>query len=105
MVIHCAIDVFGLICRLTPAEMDSAALAVIDFREAVLNITGSRLVPAATLEREAQTWVRHHPIMLDCRSGRQAIDAAMRLARIGFSDLVVLEDDIRSPGRMRDHLC
>jgi rhodanese-related sulfurtransferase len=92
--------VFGVIRRLTPAEVDLASAAVIDVREfpefAALSIPGSRLVPAATLEREAQGWSKHDPIALVCRSGRRATDAATRLALMGFSDLFVLEGGIEA---------
>lgn len=89
-----------MIRRLQPTEVDSASAAVVDVREypeyAAAAIPDSLLVPLSTIESRAETWPRHHPVVLVCRSGRRATDAAQRLQNMGFEHVTVLDGGIEA---------
>ena len=89
-----------MIRRLSPSEVSCCGAAVIDVREfpeyVAGSIPGSKLVPAGTLESQAETWSRHEPVVLVCRSGRRASTAAAVLHKMGFSHVAVLEGGIEA---------
>ena len=89
-----------MIRRLTSVEVDLATTGVVDVREfpeyAAASIPGSKFAPLSTIERQAQGWSKHMPMVLVCRSGRRATDAAERLRRMGFSDISVLDGGIEA---------
>lgn len=80
---------------LSPEQARNIAHAVIDVREfpeyAAGAIKGSRLVPLSTVEREASKWDKTEPVLLVCRSGKRAAQAADILERLGFQKVNVLQ--------------
>ena len=85
-----------------PAQLETRAARLIDVREypefAAAAIVGSVLVPLSTIEKKAEDWKKTAGIVLICRSGRRALDAAQRLEKIGFTDLAVLEGGVEAGG-------
>lgn len=83
-----------------PAQLETRAARLIDVREypefAAAAIVGSVLVPLSTIEKKAEDWKKTAGIVLICRSGRRALDAAQRLEKIGFTDLAVLEGGVEA---------
>ena len=81
--------------RMSPEEVKQGGQAVIDVREfpeyAAGAIPGSRLTPLATVEREAAQWNKKEPVVLVCRSGKRAAQAAGILERMGFAHVSVLD--------------
>lgn len=80
---------------ISPERAKTLGHAVIDVREfpeyAQGAIKGSRLVPLATVEREASNWNKAEPVILVCKSGKRAAQAAETLERLGFQNVNVLE--------------
>lgn len=80
-------------------QKDLAALGpaavVIDVREpgefAGERLAGSVNVPLSRLESGAEALRREQPVVIVCRSGQRAREAARRLERLGFRDLRVLD--------------
>ena len=79
---------------ISPENVRKSDLAIIDVREypeyAAGAIEGSRLVPLSTVEREAAQWKKDQPVLLVCRSGKRAAQAASSLERLGFKNVHVL---------------
>ena len=79
----------------SPEEARNIGHAVIDVREfpeyASGAIEGSRLVPLSTVEKEAAKWNTTEPVLLVCRSGKRAAQAATTLERLGFQHVSVLK--------------
>lgn len=84
-----------------PRVIDESQLAaarvqgvLVDVREpgefAGERLPGSVNVPLSRLEDEAEKLPRDRPLVLLCRSGNRAKDAARRLAAMGFADVQVL---------------
>lgn len=80
---------------ISPEQAGNIGHAVIDVREfpeyAAAAIKGSRLVPLSTVEREAAKWDKTEPVLLVCRSGKRAAQAAETLERLGFRNVNVLQ--------------
>ena len=80
---------------ISPENVRNSDLAIIDVREypeyASGAIEGSRLVPLSTVEREAAQWKKDQPVLLVCRSGKRATQAASILERLGFQNVKVLD--------------
>lgn len=80
---------------ISPERARRSDYSLIDVREfpeyAQGAIKGSQLVPLATVEREARNWDKSAPVILVCRSGKRATQAAESLERLGFSNVNVLE--------------
>jgi rhodanese-related sulfurtransferase len=76
---------------ITPEQARNIGHAVVDVREfpeyAAGAIRGSRLVPLSTVESEASKWNKHEPVLLVCRSGKRATQAAETLERLGFQNV------------------
>ena len=80
---------------LSPEQAQRNGHTVIDVREfpehAAGAIIGSRLVPLSTVEKEAAAWKREEPVLLVCRSGKRATQAADTLERLGFQNVNILQ--------------
>lgn len=80
---------------ISPEHARNLGCPVIDVREfpeyAAGAIEGSHLVPLATVEREAAKWNKTSPLLLVCRSGKRAAQAAETLERLGFENLNILQ--------------
>lgn len=80
---------------ISPEVASKSGLAIIDVREypeyAAGAIKGSRLVPLSTVERESAQWKKEEPVLLVCRGGKRATQAANTLERRGFKNVNVLE--------------
>lgn len=89
-----------MIRLLSPLQVHSGNAALLDVRDypeyAAAAIPGSLLVPLSAMESRAQTWQKHDPVVLVCRSGRRATDAAQRLQNMGFQDVAVLEGGLEA---------
>lgn len=59
-------------------------------------VAGAVFVPLSALEQNANVIDRNRPIYLMCRSGKRASQAAERLARLGYSDLRVIDGGIQA---------
>ena len=81
--------------QISPQEASRLPHRVIDVREFVEQaagaIPGASFVPLAVIERECRAWDREKALILVCRSGKRAADAAARLERLGFQDVAVLD--------------
>ena len=79
----------------SPEQARNIGHAVIDVREfpeyAAGAIKDSRLVPLSTVEREAPKWDKTQAVLLVCRSGKRAAQAADILERLGFKNVNVLQ--------------
>jgi len=88
---------------LSPQQVDASAATLIDVREypeyAVAALPGSILVPLSKIEGKAENWRKDDDVVLVCRSGRRALDAAQRLEKIGFTSVAVLEGGWKLGGR------
>lgn len=84
-----------MIRYLSPQQVEAGAATLIDVREypeyAAAAIPGSVLIPLSTIEYKADNWRKDDEIVLVCRSGCRALDAAQRLEKIGFTAVAVLE--------------
>lgn len=80
---------------ISPEQARNIGPAVVDVREfpeyAAGAIKGSRLVPLSTVESEAGKWNKKEPVLLVCRSGKRAAQAAETLERLGFQNVNVLQ--------------
>lgn len=80
---------------ISPEQTKTAGHTVIDVREfpeyAAGAIKGSRLVPLSTVESEAAKWNKEEPVILVCRSGKRAGQAAETLEGLGFKHVHVLQ--------------
>lgn len=80
---------------ISPEQARNIGHAVIDVREfpeyAAGAIAGSRLVPLSTVEEKARNWNKTEPVLLVCRSGKRAAQAAETLERLGFQSVNVLQ--------------
>ena len=81
--------------QLSPQEARRLNYPVIDVREfpehAAASISGAALAPLSTVERVSAEWDKQRPLVLVCRSGKRAAQAAEKLERLGFQDVAVLE--------------
>ena len=81
--------------RISPQNAHQLGYAIVDVREfpehAAGAIAGSQLVPLATVERQAAAWSKDKPLLLVCRSGKRATQAAQKLEQLGFQNLAILE--------------
>ena len=84
----------------SPEQARNIGHAVIDVREfpeyAAGAIKGSRLVPLSTVEQEAANWNKTEPVLLVCRSGQRAAQAAETLERLGFQSVNVLQGGLEA---------
>ncbi len=73
-------------------DLQRAGIDVREYTEfAAGHIAGVRLVPLQRLGTEAIMWDKKTPLLLVCRSGKRATQAAATLDRLGFTDLAILE--------------
>lgn len=81
--------------RISPQDVSQYEYTIVDVREypehAAGAIAGSRLAPLASVEREAAAWPKDRPLLLVCRSGKRAAQAARKLQQLGFQNLAILE--------------
>ena len=79
---------------ISPENVRKSDLAIIDVREypeyASGAIEGSRLVPLSAVQREAAQWKKDDPVLLVCRSGKRAAQAASNLEHLGFQNINML---------------
>lgn len=54
------------------------------------HLDGARLVPLATVRREAAGWPRDAEVLLVCRSGARSAKAAVQLVELGFTRVMNL---------------
>lgn len=84
-----------LIQRMSPEQVQQCGHKLVDVREfpeyAAGAINGSSLAPLATVEREAAQWNKQEPVVLVCRSGKRAAQAAGILERMGFAHVAILD--------------
>ena len=80
---------------ITPEQARNTGHPIVDVREfpeyAAGAVKGSRLVPLSTVESEAAKWNKQEPVLLVCRSGKRASQAAETLERLGFQNVNVLQ--------------
>jgi rhodanese-related sulfurtransferase len=85
---------------LSPQRVEASAATLVDVREypeySAAAIPGSVLVPLSTIENKAEKWRKGDQVVLVCRSGRRALDAAQRLEKVGFTDVAVLEGGVKA---------
>jgi rhodanese-related sulfurtransferase len=71
-----------------------AGASVVDVREyvefAAGHIEGALLAPLGEVERKAEAWPRHKPVVLVCKAGARAERARQRLKAMGFAEVMVL---------------
>jgi rhodanese-related sulfurtransferase len=81
--------------HISPQNAQQLGYTVVDVREfpeyAAGAIAGSQLVPLGSMEREAGPWAKDRPLLLVCRSGKRAAQAAQKLEQLGFQNLAILE--------------
>ena len=81
--------------RISPQNAMQLGYTIVDVREfpehAAGAIAGSQLVPLGSIEREAGPWAKDRPLLLVCRSGKRATQAAQKLGQLGFQNLAILE--------------
>jgi rhodanese-related sulfurtransferase len=84
-----------MILRMSPEQVQQCGHNVVDVREfpeyAAGAIHGSSLVPLVTVEREAAQWNKQEPVVLVCRGGKRAAQAAGILERMGFVHVAILD--------------
>lgn len=61
-----------------------------EFEGELGHLPGAELVPLGDLEAQAEGWNRETPLALVCRAGARSGQAAMRLQRMGFTQVVNL---------------
>jgi rhodanese-related sulfurtransferase len=86
--------------EIVPTDLASAPQSlrrrVVDVREEheftgeLGRVAGAKLVPLATVTREAQRWDHHDEIVLVCRSGGRSGFAARELRALGFPRVINL---------------
>ncbi len=85
---------------LSPQRVEASPATLIDVREypeySAAAIPRSVLVPLSTIENKAESWRKGDEVVLICRSGRRALDAAQRLEKLGFTDVAVLEGGVEA---------
>jgi rhodanese-related sulfurtransferase len=79
-------------------EVQSGTLTLIDVREypefAAGAIRGSQLVPLSLVTDRSSAWDKGEALVMVCKSGRRATQAAERLEAMGFSNISVLEGGV-----------
>ncbi|MBI4061348.1 MAG: rhodanese-like domain-containing protein [Elusimicrobia bacterium] len=86
---------------ITQAELSLAGqeALLIDVREpgefASERLPGSLNVPLSRLDAEASRLPKDKPLVVVCRSGRRALDAARRLSALGFADVRILDGGLQ----------
>ncbi len=79
----------------SPEQAQSIGHTVIDVREfteyASGAIKGALLVPLSTVKKEATAWKKDEPVLLVCRSGKRAAQAADTLELLGFQNVNILQ--------------
>lgn len=61
-----------------------------EFEGELGHLPGAELVPLGELEAQAEAWDREAPLALVCRAGARSGQGAMRLQRMGFTQVVNL---------------
>jgi rhodanese-related sulfurtransferase len=73
---------------------------VVDVREhsefEAERISGAKLIPLSSFDRQASAIDRDRPVYLICRSGNRASKAAEKLHKLGYSDVRVVEGGMQA---------
>lgn len=89
-----------MILRIPPQQAAEGGYTVVDVREypeyAAAAIPESALVPLAGVEAAAALWNKSRRLLLVCRTGRRAAQAAGKLAGLGFEHLAILEGGLEA---------
>ncbi|HEY4050494.1 MAG TPA: rhodanese-like domain-containing protein [Acidobacteriaceae bacterium] len=84
--------------KVAPLEVQPGESTLIDVREypefAAGAIRGAQLVPLSKLPTHAPNWAKDSPLVLICKSGRRATQAAEKLESMGFIKVSVLEGGV-----------
>lgn len=85
---------------LSPHQATTSSHVILDVREfpeyAAGSIPGSRLCPLSTLEQAAASWDKSTPLLLVCRTGKRAAQAAGILQRLGFQNVCLLQGGLEA---------
>jgi len=83
---------------LPPSRAKDLGFRTIDVREfpeyAAGFIPGSEIVPLSAVAKQSLAWARNQPLLIVCRTGKRAANAAKQLEDLGFENLAVLEGGI-----------
>jgi rhodanese-related sulfurtransferase len=82
------------------ATLNSSIGQLIDVREysefATEHVAGATLVPLSDFDQNLSQIDRERPVYLMCRSGKRAVQAAERLANLGFKELRVIDGGMQA---------
>ncbi|MFN3323972.1 MAG: rhodanese-like domain-containing protein [Bryobacteraceae bacterium] len=84
-----------MVKRVSPESVRTLSCTIVDVREypefASGAIEGAQLAPLSTVEQYARTLDKSASLLLVCKSGRRATQAAEKLVSLGFEDVAVME--------------
>jgi rhodanese-related sulfurtransferase len=88
--------------RVAPLELAADPRRRIDVREfpefAAGAVPQSLWVALSSVTEAARTWDRQEPLVLICRSGKRATQAAEKLGAMGFRDVAILDGGMEAWG-------
>ncbi len=91
---RCAIDEFRSVLT---GNSDCQVVDVREYSEfEAERVSGARLVPLSSFDKQANAIDRDHPVYLLCRSGNRAGKAAEKLSQLGYTDVRVVEGGMQA---------